>query len=322
MASPADTWLILSGGVGGAKLALGLDRLLPPGALTVIANTGDDFVHFGLAISPDLDTLMYTLADAVNPDTGWGLRDESWNFMDALARLGGETWFRLGDRDLATHAERTRRLAAGEPLSAITRSFCERLGIASRLVPMSDTRVETRVVTADGELAFQDYFVRRQAQPAVRKLRYVGAERAAPPAAALETFRDPRLRAIFIAPSNPWLSIDPILAVPQLRDAVRESRAPVVAVSPIVGGAAVKGPTARIMAELGLPVTSTSIARHYREFLDGFILDERDAADVAGMADLADPAAIATTPTVMRSLEDRISLARFAVEFASTLQKN
>ena len=320
MPGPADTWLLLSGGVGGAKLALGLDRLLPRGALTVIANTGDDFIHLGLAISPDLDTLTYTLADTVNPETGWGCRDETWNFMTALERVGGETWFRLGDRDLALHVERTRRLAAGEPLSQVTQTFCERLGIGSRILPMSDARVETRVVTADGVLEFQDYFVRRRAQPAVTGLRYAGAESARPPAAALNALDDPRLRAIFIAPSNPWLSIDPILAVPALRDALRAARVPVVAVSPIVQGAALKGPTAKIMAELGLPVTSASIARHYREYLDGLILDERDAEEIAAIKEPGLETAMTTT--VMRSLEDRISLARFAVDFAARLRKN
>lgn len=320
MPEPADTWLLLSGGVGGAKLALGLDRLLPHGALTVIANTGDDFIHLGLAISPDLDTLMYTLADAVNPETGWGCRDETWNFMTALERVGGETWFRLGDRDLALHVERTRRLAAGEPLSQVTHAFCERLGIRSRIQPMSDARVGTRVLTADGVLEFQDYFVRRRAQPAVTGLRYVGAEAAMPPPAALKALNDPRLRAIFIAPSNPWLSIDPILAVPALRDALRAARVPVVAVSPIVQGAALKGPTAKIMAELGLPVTSASIARHYREYLDGLILDEKDAEEIAAIEEPGLETAVTTT--VMRSLEDRISLARFAVDFAARLRRN
>jgi len=316
----ADTWLLLSGGVGGAKLALGLDRLLPRGALTVIANTGDDFNHLGLAISPDLDTLMYTLADAVSPETGWGCRDETWNFMAALERLGGKTWFRLGDRDLATHVERTRRLAAGETLSKITQDLCERLGLGSRIIPMSDARVETRVATADGVLSFQDYFVRRHAQPAVAGLHYAGARDAAPPADALEALGDSRLRAIFIAPSNPWLSIDPILAVPALRDALRETRVPVVAVSPIVGGAALKGPTAKIMGEFGLPVTSGSIARHYREYLDGLILDTADAGEIAAIEEPG--LAAVAAPTVMRSLDDKVSLARIAIEFAATLHKN
>jgi LPPG:FO 2-phospho-L-lactate transferase len=319
-APPEHSWVLLSGGVGGAKLALGLDRLLPRGALTIIANTGDDFTHLGLAISPDLDTLMYTLADTVNPETGWGCKDETWSFMAALERLGGETWFRLGDRDLATHVERTRRLARREPLSKVTRDLCERLGVASRILPMSDERIETRVVTDSGLLPFQDYFVRQGTRPAVTDIRYAGAEEAQPAAGVLEALGDPRLRAVFIAPSNPWLSIDPILSVPALREALRRTPAPVVAVSPIVAGAAIKGPTAKIMAELGLPVTSTSIARHYRECLDGLILDVADTGEIAGIAKQG--LSVAATATVMRSLEDRISLARFAVDFAASLNKN
>jgi LPPG:FO 2-phospho-L-lactate transferase len=218
-------WLLLSGGVGGAKLALGLDRALPAGALGVIANTGDDFRHLGLAISPDLDTLMYTLAGVVNEETGWGLAGETWEFMGALGRLGGETWFRVGDRDLATHVERTRRLAAGETLAEVTGALCARLGIHTRVWPMSDTPVETRVATAAGELCFQHYFVRERATPAVTGFRYVGAEAGAPPPAALAALCDPELRGILIAPSNPWLSIAPILAIPPLGAALRAAPA-------------------------------------------------------------------------------------------------
>lgn len=314
---PDHTWLLLSGGVGGAKLALGLDRILPRGALTIIANTGDDFRHLGLAISPDLDTLMYTLAGIVHPDTGWGCRDETWNFMAALERLGGETWFRLGDRDLATHVERTQRLAAGERLSAVTADFCKRLGIGSRIVPMSDTAVATRVVTSSEVLAFQEYFVRRRARPVATAIEYVGANEATPPEAALAAIGDPRLRGILIAPSNPWLSIDPILAVPAYREALGATAVPVVAVSPLVGGVALKGPTAKLMAELGLPVTSASVARHYREVLNGLVLDRIDAGDMAAVE--AEGVTAAVTATVMRSLDDRLSLARFAVSFAARL---
>lgn len=317
---PNGTCVLLSGGIGGAKLALGLDRLLPAGALTVVANTGDDFRHLGLAVSPDLDTLMYTLADIVNPETGWGRRDESWQFMAALGQLGGETWFRLGDRDLAVHVERTRRLAAGEPLSAITRDFCARLGIRSRILPMSDAAVATDVVTDAGLLPFQDYFVRRQAEPAVRGLRYTGAEAAAALPEALAALAAPRLQAIVIAPSNPWLSIAPLLALPALRTALRAAGVPVVAVSPIVGGAALKGPTAKIMGELGLPVNSVSIARYYQGLVDGLILDATDAREAAAVEALGIRAAM--TETVMRTLEDRVGLAAFALEFAAGLKSH
>jgi LPPG:FO 2-phospho-L-lactate transferase len=239
--------------------------------------------------------------------------------MAALERLGGETWFRLGDRDLATHVERTRRLAAGDTLSEVTHYLCQRLGISSRIVPMSDARVKTRVTTGSGMLSFQQYFVRRRAEPAVTEIHYSGAADAAPAVGALEALGDPRLRAIFIAPSNPWLSIDPILAVPALREAVCGARVPVVAVSPIVGGAALKGPTAKIMTELGLPVSCASIARHYRECLDGLILDVADTAEIAAIEEAG--LAVVATATVMRSIEDRTSLARFAVHFAASLEK-
>lgn len=310
--------VVLSGGIGGAKLALGLDRMLPPGDLTVIANTGDDFVHLGLAVSPDLDTLMYTLAGQVNPDTGWGRRDETWHFMEELARLGGETWFRLGDRDLATHVERTRRLGAGESLSSVTADLCRRLGMASRILPMTDGPVRTRVLTTTGTLGFQEYFVREQARPIATGFEYADAATAAPPVTVLQALADPGLRAIIVAPSNPWLSIDPILAIPALRQAILHARAPVIAVSPIVAGAAIKGPTAKIMRELGLPVTAVGVAGHYRELLDGFILDSSDRGAAAGVRALG--MAAATTNTVMRSLDDKMALARFALEFAGTLR--
>jgi LPPG:FO 2-phospho-L-lactate transferase len=316
--SPGATYVVLCGGIGGAKLALGLDRALPPDTLTVIVNTGDDFTHLGFAISPDLDTVMYTLAGVVNQESGWGRCDETWHFMEALEQFGGETWFRLGDRDLATHVERTRALARGESLTAVTQRLCARLGVRSRVLPMSDAPVRTEVVTGDGVLPFQKYFVQRRAEPAVSGVRYAGAADASPTPAVTAALSDPRLAAIFVAPSNPWLSIAPMLAMPALRRSLAEVRAPVVAVSPIVGGQAIKGPTAKLMRELGLPVTSQAIAGHYRDLLDGLILDtaDRDEAQRVEQQGLT----TATTATVMRTLEDRISLARFALRFAATLR--
>jgi LPPG:FO 2-phospho-L-lactate transferase len=244
--------IALSGGVGGAKLALGLSRVLPPGDLTVVANTGDDFEHLGLSISPDIDTLLYTLAGLDNPATGWGRRDESWNFMAALEALGGETWFRLGDRDLATHIERTRRLRAGESLSQITDDFRRRFGIAARILPMSDDPVRTRVKTKDGWLDFQPYFVRHRCEPVITAIEFAGAADARPQPELLAALADPALSAVIICPSNPFISIEPILALRGVRAALRDCAAPVVAVSPIIGGHAVKGPTAKMMQELGL----------------------------------------------------------------------
>jgi LPPG:FO 2-phospho-L-lactate transferase len=313
--------LALSGGVGGAKLALGLYRILPPETLTVVANTGDDFEHLGLSISPDLDTLLYTLSGRANPALGWGRAGETWTFMAALEALGGETWFRLGDGDLATHVERTRRLRAGESLSAIIDDFRRRLGIAARLLPMSDDPVRTRLRSAASAagatwLDFQDYFVRLRCEPVISELAFAGAGAARPHAEFIATLADPRLRAVVICPSNPFISIDPILAVPEVRQALRACRAPVVAVSPIVAGQAVKGPTAKMMAELGLPVDAATPARHYRDFLDGYVADEADAAAVAGL-DLP----VVLTGTLMQSLEDREALARTVLEAAGWLRK-
>src|SRR4051794_3408909 len=235
--------LALSGGVGGAKLALGLYRVLPSDTLTVIANTGDDFEHLGLSISPDLDTLLYTLSGQANPELGWGRAGETWNFMQALEALGGETWFRLGDGDLATHVERTRRLEAGESLSAISDDFRRRLGIRARLLPMSDDPVRSRLRTGEGGwLHFQDYFVRLRCAPTISELAFAGAAKSRPHPDFRAVIADPELRAVIVCPSNPFISIDPILAVPDIRDALRACRAPVVAVSPIVAGQAVKGP--------------------------------------------------------------------------------
>jgi len=297
--------LALSGGVGGAKLALGLFRILPPDALTVVANTGDDFSHLGFEISPDLDTLLYTLSGQDNPELGWGRRGETWTFMAALEALGGETWFRLGDGDLAIHVERTRRLKTGERLSAIIDDFRRRLGIAARLLPMSDDPVRTRLKTSGGWLDFQDYFVRLRCEPAISELAFAGAASARPHPELLAALADPQLRAVIVCPSNPFISIDPILAVPGVRKALRRCRAPVVAVSPIIAGRAVKGPTAKMMAELGLPVDAAAVAAHYRDIIDVYVADEEDRAAVGGL-DL--PVVLAST--LMKSLADREALAR------------
>jgi LPPG:FO 2-phospho-L-lactate transferase len=308
----------LSGGVGGAKLALGLSRVLEAEELLVVANTGDDFEHLGLTICPDIDTLTYALAGVDNPATGWGRRDETWHFMEALAELGGEAWFRLGDRDLATHVERTRRLRAGEALSAVTDHLRRAFGIGPRILPMSDDPVRTRVRTEEaGWLDFQDYFVRRQAGPTVRALDFAGAATARAHPAFLAALADPALRAVVICPSNPFISVGPILAVPGVRAALAACAAPVVAVSPIIGGAAVKGPTAKMFAELGLGTpTAAGVAAHYGALLDGYVMDERDAAEAAGIAGLR----VALAQTLMRTLEDREALARAVLDFADSLR--
>jgi LPPG:FO 2-phospho-L-lactate transferase len=308
--------LALAGGVGGAKLAAGLAAALPAGELTVAVNTGDDFLHMGLHVSPDLDTVMYTLAGLADPERGWGLEGETWNFMAALERLGGETWFNLGDRDLATHVLRSRRLA-GESLSAVTADFCRRLGIAQTVVPMSDQPVRTIVECEEGDLSFQDYFVREGCAPKVQGLRFEGAAAARPSAGLEAALADPALEGIVICPSNPLLSIAPMLALPGLREALGAARAPLVAVSPIIAGRAVKGPAAKLMAELGMPVSCAGVAAWYGDLLAGFVIDESDAAlkDECGVETLV-------APILMRSPEDRRALALQVLAFLGRLRKD
>jgi LPPG:FO 2-phospho-L-lactate transferase len=304
---------VLTGGVGGAKLALGLCHALRAEDVTAIVNTGDDFTHLGLAISPDIDTLLYTLSGKANPVQGWGRAEESWSFMDAIRSLDGEAWFALGDGDLALHVLRTERLRRGDPLSAIIADFATAWRIPARILPMSDDTVATRVMTHEGELDFQHYFVERRCAPVVSAIRFVGAETAGAAPGVLEAIRDERSRAILIAPSNPFLSVDPILAVPSIRQALIDTRVPVVAVSPIVGGEAVKGPTAKIMREMGLDVSAETVARHYGELIDGLLIDERDAP-------VALKVAHARADTLMKTLEDRVRVARAALDLADSLR--
>jgi LPPG:FO 2-phospho-L-lactate transferase len=311
-AGPAS-YVALSGGIGGAKLSLGLMHLLGDG-LTVIVNTGDDFEHLGLAISPDIDTTLYTLGGVVNPDTGWGRRDETWSFMQAMTTLGGPAWFNLGDRDLATHVDRTHRLRSGATLTGVTHHLAGKLGVAARVLPMTDEPVRTVVETDTGTLAFQEYFVRDQCRPVVRSIRYDGAMAARITAQAMQALSAPGLAGVIICPSNPWLSIDPILAVPGMRDALQGSGAPVIAVTPIVAGKALKGPTAKIMTELGIAPDARSIASHYGDLIDGFVLDAQDEQAIGQMSC---PATV--TNTVMQTLDDKIALARHCLAFCDRL---
>lgn len=305
----------LCGGIGGAKLALGLSRVVAPERLSIIVNTGDDFRHFGLQVCPDLDTVTYTLAGRANPETGWGRAGESWRFMEAVAELGGDTWFRLGDTDLATNAVRTERLERGHRLTEISRDIARALGVEAAILPATDDRVATIVETDEGVMAFQRYFVGRQCKPAVRTLRYESADRARLTPEAMAALGASDLAAIVICPSNPYLSIDPMLAIPGFRQAIRANRAPVVAVSPIVGGRAVKGPLAKMMEELGHPVGLQAIADHYGGLVDVLVIDDCDAgAEVTGPE-------IRVTRTVMHSLADREALARFALECAGSVKE-
>jgi LPPG:FO 2-phospho-L-lactate transferase len=296
----------LAGGVGGAKLVHGLAQILPPEDLTIIVNTGDDFEHYGLYICPDLDTVCYTLAGLANPETGWGRIDETWNAIEALSKLRGEDWFRLGDRDLGTHLERTRRMKAGHSLSQITADFCRAWGVEHNILPMSDQPVRTIVETEEGDLAFQEYFVHRKCEPRVKGFRFEGADRAEPAPGAREAIQS--ADAIVICPSNPWVSIDPILKVLSPNSPVTKSGIRFIAVSPIIGGKAVKGPAAKMYRELGIEPSALAVAKHYRGLATDFVLDINDAQLKESVRGLSMRTLV--TNTLMQSHEDRRQLAR------------
>jgi len=299
----------LAGGVGGAKLAHGLALCLPPDTLTIVVNTGDDFEHLGLHISPDLDTVMYTLAGLANPATGWGQAGETWRFLDALERLGGETWFRLGDRDLATHVERTRRLRSGQRLTEVTRALGTALRVGPAVLPMTDGRLRTMVQTDEGELEFQEYFVHRRCEPRISGFRFEGEgeARATPEVQAALEAAD----LVVICPSNPFVSVEPILRLPGVREQLEKPWT--VAVSPIVGGQAVKGPAAKMLAELGLEVSAAAVAERYAGLIKGFVLDEVDSSLAPRMTHLNLP--VLVTDTMMRTDDDRARLARDVLDF-------
>lgn len=312
--------LALSGGVGGAKLALGLSRVLAPEQLTIVCNTADDFEHLGFPICPDLDTVMYTLAGVNNTELGWGLAGETWQFMQALKQLNSETWFQLGDKDLATHTQRRRLLAQGETLTQVTQKLAQSLGVKHPIIPMSDNRVQTIVHTDTEDLAFQHYFVREQCKPKVSGFTFDGIEQAQISPEFERALLDQDLAAIIICPSNPFVSVDPILSLPNVRKLMEASAAPVIAVSPIVGGKAIKGPAAKMMAELNLEVTSESVVRFYGDLLDGFVMDDLDAALTGTITPLLrttkalSKTGLSTTQTIMKTDSDKIALARFILE--------
>jgi LPPG:FO 2-phospho-L-lactate transferase len=303
--------VVLTGGVGGAKLVLGLSHIVSGDTLTAIVNTGDDFRHLGLHISPDIDTLLYTLSGKANGVQGWGREGESWSFMAALRELGGEDWFQLGDGDLALHVARTHALAQGQSLSQITARFAAQWDIAARILPMSDQAVSTVVDTEQGRLEFQRYFVEQRCAPVVRQIIFEGATHAGPAPGVIDAIE--AADAILFAPSNPFLSVDPLLAVPGLSLAIKKTRAPVIAVSPLVGGTAVKGPTAKLMQELGMAVDNDSIARHYAGLIDAILIDSGDRCDAPDIV-------VGRCPTLMTTLEDKIRVAQAALDLALTLR--
>ncbi len=310
--------LALSGGVGGAKLALGLNRVLPPEQFTVVANTGDDFQHFGLHISPDIDTVLYTLSGLSNTELGWGQAQESWNFLDAMARLGGDSWFRLGDRDMATHIRRGELLASGQSLTEVTAYLCKVLGIRSRLLPMTDDPVATEVHSDEGVLPFQHYFVRRQCEPRVSGFEFKGINKARPQADFLKLLHSDSLAGIIICPSNPYVSIDPILKLSGVREAMQASAAPVIAVSPIVAGVAIKGPAAKMMQELEVPASAVAVAEHYRGLVDGFVVDESDATLAAQIEEMG--MQVSVTRIIMTNLAEREALAQCVLRLVESVR--
>jgi LPPG:FO 2-phospho-L-lactate transferase len=306
----------LAGGVGGARLANGLAAILPPGALTVAVNVGDDFEHLGLTICPDIDTVTYTLAGLNDRERGWGVQGETWSFMDTLRKLGGPDWFALGDRDLAKHVLRSDRLRRGESLSAITADIAAACGISQAIVPASDDPVRSVIETAEGDLPFQDYFVRRRCEPEFKGIRFEGAERAVPAPALLAALRDPALEAIVICPSNPLLSIAPILAIPGIAEALRAAPVPCVAVSPFIGGEAIKGPAAKIMREIGLVPGAAALTGPYRGIADAILCDHGDPD--AGKS--IDGIRMVAAGTLMRDDAAQQRLARECLALAAALR--
>ena len=307
---PGANVLAIAGGVGGAKLAVGLSRLLPPERLAVLVNTGDDETFHGLHVSPDLDTVTYALAGLTNTETGWGVAGDTFRTLGALGRLGADTWFGLGDLDMATHIRRTELLGQGRTLTDVTAEIAHQLGIEHRIVPMTDEPVRTVAVTDEGELAFQDYFVRRACEPRISGIRFEGCEQASPSPAFTSALA--KANAIVFCPSNPLVSVAPILAVPGIYDAVEAFAGPRIAVSPIVGGRALKGPAGKMMAELGEEVNCLSVARRYRGICDVLFIDNVDEPERAAIDALGIHTVV--TSTVMQSDEDKQPLAREIVD--------
>lgn len=304
--------LALSGGVGGAKLAAGLAAVLPPERLTIAVNTGDDFEHLGLTVCPDIDSVVYALAGLNDTARGWGVAGESWQAMAMLGRLGEADWFNLGDRDLGMHIARSWRLRGGETLSAVIARLARELGIGPAVVPMSDAPVRTQIETAEaGWIDFQDYFVRQQCRPVARAIRFQGTPGAPPSPGLAQALARPDLAAVILCPSNPFLSVDPILAVDGVRAALAGLTVPRIAVSPLVGGKAIKGPLAKLLGELGRPCDNRAIAAHYKGLVDRLLIDDSDAGDVEGLRPSG--LSITITQTVMRNADDREKLARAAL---------
>lgn len=311
--------IILSGGVGGAKLVLGMSHILAPEQLTVVTNTGDDFDHYGLRICPDTDTALYTLSGLSDQEKGWGRAEETWRFMQAIKDLGGEDWFNLGDTDLALHLIRTQSLAEGKTLTQVTQMLASTMGINLTLLPMTNDRVTTKVMTKSGQLDFQHYFVRDQCRPEVTGFSFQGLFEASVNPQLIRSL-DSQPEAIIFAPSNPYVSIDPIIKLPELLPKMRQNNTPIVAVSPIVGGAAIKGPAAKMMFELGLDVSPLAIAEHYKDIIHGLVIDEQDQKYAPAIESMG--VAVQVAPTIMHDISSRINLAQACLDFAQELKRH
>lgn len=318
MVSKAKKVVALSGGVGGAKLAVGLAEVLSEDQLLIVANTADDFTHLGLRVCPDLDTVMYNLAGIQNKQQGWGIEGETWQFMQQLGKLDGENWFLLGDKDLATHTVRTQLLQQGKNLTAITGKLFKQFGVAANVVPMCNETVSTQMQTDEGLLAFQDYFVRRRCDPVVSAYQFSGIEHATIQSDFAAALADEALAAVIICPSNPFVSVEPILSVPGVREALKKTAAPVIAVSPIIGGQALKGPAAKMMNELGMSPSATTVAQYYGDLIDGFVIDRVDA-HLQGEIEALGVACV-VAQSIMKTQQDKIDLANICIDFAANIK--
>ncbi len=305
--------LNLTGGVGGAKLSLGLKELLAPKDVSFVVNIGDDFEHLGMSICPDLDSLMYTLSGQSNEKTGWGRKGETWNFLEAFSSLGGEDWFKLGDKDLSVHVMRTVLLREGLNLEQVTKRIVERFGIRNLVAPISNDRVQTKIIAKDRTYDFQKYFVHLRSEPEITSVQYSGSDKASISEGAMNALGHEGLSAVIIAPSNPYLSIDPMLSIAGVRRQLKNLETPVVAVSPIVSGKSVKGPTGKIMAEMGVPVSSLSVARHYKDVISALVIDETDEKEAGAIEKLGIDVVI--SKTLMKTLDDKKNLADNILEY-------
>jgi len=308
--------IAISGGIGGAKLCYGLDQILQPEQLRVIANTGDDFLYLGFYISPDIDTLIYTLAGVNNKETGWGREDETWKTHNVLGELGADNWFKLGDKDLALHLHRSKALKNGETLTSITQDIAERFKLKNIILPMSDHIIQTVVDTDKGSMPFQEYFVKESTTPKVREISFE-SKHPKTTKEVLEAINDPELSGFLIAPSNPYLSIDPILSIDKIKQTIMQSNKPRVAVSPIIGRDSVKGPTAKIMQEMGLEVNVMTIANHYENLIDGLIIDNTDEEYIQAIESFG--VKVKVTNILMHDNDDKTRLAEEAIEFLNEL---